>query len=147
MKLQKYTINELVESLVNGQFEKFRFTKFYGLADLDNGTEVLFDLTDGKISDNLANFAVKVLNNLDKCIDKAYMWLNKIKPDKMYSDAFDKGFDLYGITFGDFEYGHMKKPATNGFTLTFTPVNYYPCNFTVKYHENMWPFAIEEWVL
>ena len=48
--------------------------------------------------------------------------------------------------FGKFEYGHQPKPATDGFTISFRTVNYYPCVFTVKFHKNMHPFAIEEWV-
>ncbi len=147
MGVQAYTLNELIEVLSSGKFEKFRFTDYYAVTYLNDGAEVLFELKDGKISDKLADFSVMVLKNFDKCIKDAQLWLKDIKRvDKMYSDAFDLGFELYGITFGEFEYGHQSKPATDGFTITFSTVNDYPCVFTVKYHQNMHPFAIEEWV-
>ena len=147
MGVQSYTLNELIQFLSNGKFDHFRYTDYYAVTHLNDGVEVLFELNDGKISDELVDFSVMVLKNFDKCIKDAQLWLKDIKrADQMYSDAFDLGFELYGITFGKFEYGHRSKPATDGFTISFSTVNYYPCAFTVKYHKNMHPFAIEEWV-
>lgn len=39
-----------------------------------------------------------------------------------------------------------KLDTWDGFTITIRTINDYPCEFTVKYHENMWPFAVEEYV-
>lgn len=147
MAIQSYTVNKLLELLSNGKVEEFRYTNFYAITYLDNGAEILFDLNDGKIPFDLMNFAVKVFKNINKCINDAQSWLNDIKyDDKMYSDAFDLGFELYGITFGKIEYGHQPKPATNGLIITFKTINYCPCIFSVKYNENMHPFAIEKYV-
>ncbi|MDE5741315.1 MAG: hypothetical protein K2H90_02585, partial [Oscillospiraceae bacterium] len=111
-------------------------------------TEILFEINNDSIPDELTELAVSVLKNFDDCIKKSYNWLQhfNLKNDKWYSNALEEGFELYGIYFGKYGYGHQQKPLTYGFTISLKTKNDYPCIFTAKFRENMHPFAVEEWV-
>ncbi|MDE5860897.1 MAG: hypothetical protein K2H28_01745 [Ruminococcus sp.] len=101
------------------------------------------------MSDENIELAIKVLKELKKCVDIAYKWLEhfNLKNDRWYPDALDEGFEISGIYVGKYECGHFRKPLKEGFTITFSTKNSYPCEFTVKFYKNMHPFAVEEWVL
>ena len=147
MSISICTYDEIINLLSNKKYDKFKFTNTYAIIYTDDA-EILFEINNGSISDELAELAIDVLKNLDKCIKKAYNWLQhfNLKNDRWYSNALEEGFELYGIYFGKYGYGHQQKPLTDGFTISFKTKNDYPCIFTVKFRENMQPFAVEEWV-
>ena len=93
-------------------------------------------------------FAAEVLKNLDTHIRRAQPWLRhfNVKQDRRNPDGLDAGFEISGIYIGTYETGGPNRPKNDGFTITFRTVNPYPCDFTVKYHQNMQPFAVEEQV-
>ena len=82
-----------------------------------------------------------------KCVRKAHGWLGhfNLKGDRGHPDALDAGFEVSQIYVGHYQSGGTPT-LDEGFTIMFRTVNDYPCEFTVKYHENMWPFAVEEYV-
>ncbi len=132
----------------NRNFEKFYFENDCAYIYSPETDEIIIEAPNNKISDEVIELAIKVFNERDKCASIAYKWLEhfNLKNDRWYPDALDKGFEISGIYFGKYGYGHQQKPFTEGFTISFRTINYYPCNFTVKFHKNMHPFAVEEWV-
>ena len=62
MGVQSYSPNKLIKILSNGEFEKFRYTDYYAVTHLNDGVEVLFELNDGKISDELVDFSTISIN-------------------------------------------------------------------------------------
>lgn len=147
MSISIYTFDEIINLLSNKKYDKFKFTNTYAIIYTDE-TEILFEINNDSIPDELTELAVSVLKNFDDCIKKSYNWLQhfNLKNDKWYSNALEEGFELYGIYFGKYGYGHQQKPLTYGFTISFKTKNDYPCIFTAKFRENMHPFAVEEWV-
>ncbi len=146
--IQAYSIPEVISFLENKNFEKFRFANDYAYIYAFNIDEIIIESLDNKMSDETIQFVIKVLKELKKCVDIAYKWLEhfNLKNDRWYPDALDKGFEISGIYFGKYGYGHYQKPLTDGFTISFSTKNSYPCEFTVKFYKNMHPFAVEEWV-
>lgn len=147
MNIPIYTYDEIIDLLSNKKYDKFKFTNTYAIIYTDDA-EILFEINNGSISDELAELAISVLKNLEECVKKSYNWLKDfyLKNDRWYSNALEEGFELYGIYFGEYGYGHQQKPLTDGFTISFNTKNDYPCIFTVKFRKNMHPFAVEEWV-
>ena len=92
--------------------------------------------------------AIEVLNNLDGCVKKAQPWLNYfyLKHDRWYPDALDAGYEISGIFVGTWYHGAPFSTTMDGFTISFSTINYYPEQFTVKYTKRLWPIAVEEWV-
>ena len=139
---------KIIGFLENRNFEKFYFAHDCAYIWSPNIDEIIIEAPDNKISDEVADLAIKVLKELDKCVSIAYEWLEHFntKNNRWYPDALDNGFEISGLYFGKYGYGHQQKPFTDGFTISFSTKNYYPCNFTVKFHKSMHPFAVEEWV-
>ncbi len=143
-----YSIPEVIRFLENKNFENFGFTNDHAYINVLGVEDIIIESTDNKVSDETIELAVKVLKELKKCVDIAYKWLEhfNLKNDRWYPDALDKGFEISGIYFGKYGYGHFINYMTDGFTISFITKNSYPCEFTVKFHKNMHPFAVEEWV-
>lgn len=143
-----FSLSKIIRFLDNRNFEKFYFENNYAYIYSPETDEIIIEAPNNKISDEVAELAIKVFKGLDKCISIAYKYLEhfNLKNDRWYPNALDKGFEISGIYFGKYGYGHQQEPFTDGFTISFSTKNYYPCNFTVKFHENMCPFAVEEWV-
>ena len=97
--------------------------------------------------ENIA-LAIEVLNNLDECVKKAQPWLGhfNLKHDKWYPDALDAGYEISAIYVGTWYHGAPFVTTMDGFTISFSTINYYPEQFTVKYTNRLWPIAVEEWV-
>ncbi len=89
-----------------------------------------------------------MLTNLKEFVKKAKPWFEhfNLKHDKWYPDALDSGHEAIGIYVGTHEYGGPFKSLQLGFAISFSTVSYYHCQFTLKYHCNLWPVAVEEWV-
>lgn len=147
MGLSIFSIIEVISFLKNNDYDKFNFKDELAII-YANDIEILFELCNGSISEELGEIAVSVLGNLENCISKAQIWLEhfNVKKDKAFTNAFDNGFEVSGIYFGKYGVGHQQKPLCEGFTISFNAINYYPCQFTVKFYRNMHPFAVEEWV-
>lgn len=143
-----YSISKVISFLENRNFEKFDFVKDYAYINVSGLEEFIIEAPDNKVSNENTELAIKVLKELKKCVEIAHKWLEhfNLKNDRWYPDALDKGFEVSGIYVGKYGYGHFQQPLTEGFTITFSTKNSYPCEFTVKFHENMHPFAVEEWV-
>lgn len=142
-----YILSEIISFLENKNFESFRIAKDHVSIYSNNGIEIVIEAESNKISAENTELAIKVLKNLNECVSLAHKWLEhfNLKNDKWHPDALDEGFEVNGIYFGKYGYGHWPM-LTKGFNISFSTKNYYPCDFTVKFHENMWPFAVEEWV-
>lgn len=143
--IKRKDFDELINSIKKRETAGFKF--FDGLAvAIADETEIWFETSGREISEEHMELAVSVLQNLDECVRKAERWLSKvIRKDEWYPYAFDDGFEICSIYFGSYGYGDYPS-ITDGFTLTFSTVNYFPCNFTVKYFRHMQPYAIEEWI-
>lgn len=147
---KSFSLSEIISFLENRNFENFGFANshaYINASGLEEG--LLIESIDNKVSDENIELAIKVLKELDKCVSMAYKWLEhfNLKNDRWYPDALDEGFEISGIYVGKYRYGHVQQPLIEGFTITFSTKNYYPSEFTVKFHKNMWPFAVEEWVV
>ena len=141
-----FSAKQIILFLETRNFENFYFNNGYAYILSHEAGEIFIEASDNDISNGTAKLVIDVLNNIDECINKAHRWLANIKSDeKMFPHAFDKGFEICGMYFGKYSYGHDPSP-TNGFSISFSTVEYYPCNFTVKFHLNNHPFAVEEWV-
>lgn len=143
-----FSLSEIIRFLENRNFEKFCFANDYAYIYSSKTDEIIIEAPNNQISDEVTELAIRVFKELDKYVSMAYKWLEhfNLKNDRWYPDSLDKGFEISGIYFGKYGYGHQQKPFTDGFTISFSTKNYYPCDFTVKYHKNMHPFAVEEWV-
>ena len=74
MSISICTYDEIINLLSNKKYDKFKFTNTYAIIYTDDA-EILFEINNGSISDELAELAIDVLKNLDKCIKKTYNWL------------------------------------------------------------------------
>ena len=143
-----YTIAEMLNALKEKKFENFRFFEKQAVTNIVDGQthiEVIFQSSGEVISTDFLDTAVKVLEQLDDCVKKAYGWLNMcVDPEN--PNAFENGFEINGLFFGDITCGtgiHQ-----NGFSISFEAIDYCPLNFSVKFFgHNMQPVAVEQWVL
>ena len=136
------TLNELLSLLKEKRFDDFSFREDFAVVYADD-IEILFELSDSGISDELADLAVKVIESLDRCVMLSHKWLENFRED----DGLEDGFEINGMYFGKYGCGHQQHPLEEGFTITFAPINFHPCEFTVKFHKNLHPFAVEEYVV
>ena len=143
-----YTIAEMLNALKERQFENFRFFEkqaVVNIVDEQTHIEVIFQSSGEVISTDFLDTAVKVLEQLDDCVKKAYGWLDMCA-DPENPDAFENGFEINGLFFGDITCG--TGTHQNGFSISFEAADYYPLNFSVKFlGHNMQPVAVEQWVL
>lgn len=142
-----FSAEQIIDFLEKRNFESFCFNNGYAYILSHEADEIFIEAPGNEISNETANLVIDVLNNLEECINKAYRWLEHINSDeKNYPHSFDKGFEVCGMYFGKYSYGHDPSP-TNGFSISFSTIEYYPCNFTVKFSpKNLHPFTVEEWV-
>ena len=142
-----FSVKQIIDFLEKRNFENFNFNNGYAYILSHEADEIFIEAPDNDISDETAKLVIDVLNNLNECINEAHSWLSHLNlDDKLFPHALDKGFEVCGMYFGKYSYGHDPSP-TNGFSISFSTIEYYPCNFTVKFHpKNMHPFAVEEWV-
>jgi hypothetical protein len=145
---QKYNKNEALDILRCRDFKKLdTWNGFAYINAYPEAGSILIEIQEGRPSEKHILLAIKVIEELDDCIGKAKAWLKhfNLKCDRWYPDALDAGFEVSQIYIGHYQSGGT--PVTEeGFTITFRTINDYPCEFTVKFHENMWPFAVEEYV-
>lgn len=152
-----YTIEQIIGYLEDRDLEHFDITEDFGFARIFAGISgqeqkiyLVIESDHQVFTDEVCSFAAAVLKNLDQAVKAAQGWLAhfNLKGDRRYPDALDAGYEISGVYIGSYEDGSAEAPkfVTNGFKITFTPRNYYPCSFTVKYHKNMVPFAAEEFV-
>ena len=141
---------EIISFLEKRNFEHFVFRNGCAYINSHEADEIIIEAPDNQIPDERIQYVIDVLYHFDECVRKAHGWLEHIslKNDKWYPHALDQGFEVYGLFFGTFMYGHEPDPVTNGFTLSFQAAGeYFPCKFTVKFCRNdMHPFAVEEWL-
>ncbi|MDE6729473.1 MAG: hypothetical protein K2J71_01695 [Oscillospiraceae bacterium] len=144
-----YSLPKIIKFLENRNFEKFYIAQDYASIYAHEVDEIIIEAPDNKIPDEKITFVIEVLKHLNECVSKAYLWLEhfNLKNDRWYPNALDDGFEISGIYFGKYGYGHRHMMSfTDGFTISFCTKNYYPCEFTIKFHKNMHPFSVEEWV-
>ena len=143
--IKRYNQNEVLEILRCREFEKLDIWK--GFAYYHDYPEILIEVQDNIPSEKIRLLAIKVLEELDECVRLAQSWLEhfNVKGDRWHPDALDAGFEVSQIYIGHYQSGGCPD-LKEGFMITFRTINYYPCEFTVKFHENMWPFAVEEYV-
>ena len=150
--IELITVDELITYLERNETGKLDIYKGFAHAYIDmqdsEAIELIIEAEDDKLSPEICAFTLKVFRELDENVKKALPWLKhfNLKNDRWYPNALDAGFKLSGMYVGNFNYAHYQHFTENGFALSFEAVNGYPCQFTVKYHTNMWPFTVEEWV-
>ena len=142
-----YTKEQVIGFLENRRYDKFDFTETDAYIYTKDFVLVI-EAPGGKITEDTAQFSVKLLTELDQCIKSAQPWLKhfNLRGDRWYPDALDKGFEVVSVYIGQYISGGTPRPPEDGFMITFDAVNSYPCGFTVKFHRNMWPYAVEEFV-
>lgn len=143
-----YSVTEVITFLKKRNFEKFDVYDTSATIFINNNGVFVLEASDGKVSEETTELAIRMLSDLNECVKKAKPWLGhfNLKHDKWHPDALDSGYEVSGIYVGTYDCGGPFKSSEFGFTISFSTVNYYPCQFTVKYHRNLWPFAVEEWV-
>lgn len=143
-----YSFPEIITFLETRNYEHFSFHNGYAYILSSEAEEFLIEVPDGRIPDETTALVTDVYNHLDHCVMMAHKWLEHfyLKNDKWFPNALDRGFEIGGFYFGRYMYGNTPAPQTYGFTITFCTKNDYPCRFTVKFHPNLHPFAVEEWV-
>lgn len=143
-----YTAEEVIDILEKRDFGKFSI--FNGAADIYTRDMVItIQAKKYLISEEDADAAARVLRSFDECVSKARAWLKhfSLKGDRWYPDALDRGYEVNQLYVGEYSSGPLPFPHDSGFMMTFGTVNHYPCGFVVKFHRNMVPFAVEEFVL
>lgn len=147
------TIEQIIGYLEDRNLEYFDITEDFAYAAIsahDRQIYMIIESDHQVFTDEVCSFAAEVLKNLDQAVKAAQGWLAhfNLKGDRRYPDALDAGYEISGVYIGSYEDGSAEAPksVTYGFKITFTPRNCYPCSFTVKYHKNMVPFAVEEYV-
>ena len=143
-----YSVPSVINFLKHKDFEKFIVTeKSADIGIKENGLLVL-EAYDGNFKEENIALAIEVLNNLDECVKKAQPWLGhfNLKHDKWYPDALDAGYEISAIYVGTWYHGAPFVTTMDEFTISFSTINYYPEQFTVKYTNRLWPIAVEEWV-
>ena len=143
-----YSPAEVIAFLKKRNFEKFTLTDTSASLFMKNNGLFVLEASDRKISDETIELAVRMLGDLAKCVRLAKPWLEhfNLKNDRWHPDALDAGYEVSSIYVGTYDCGGPFRSPSLGVTISFSTVNYYPCQFTVKYHRNLWPFAVEEWV-
>ena len=142
-----FSVKHIICLLGNRNYEDFDFRNGCAYVYSREAGEIVIEAPDGQIPDQTANQMLDVLNNLNDCTEKAHRLLKDVKIDlEAYPHALDKGFAVCGIYFGHFRWGHGNHPDENGFVMTFTTVEYYPLDFSVKFHyPDRHPFTLEAW--
>lgn len=75
-----FSISEIINFLEQHNFEKFRFVDDYAYIYANSDPcEIVIESPDRTISDELSDLAVNGLNHLDKCLESAYKWLERMK--------------------------------------------------------------------
>ena len=150
--IENVTLSELIACLEKNETGRIDIYRgfAYVFVDMPKGDaiELIIEAEDNKLSPEICAMTLKVFRDLDDCVKKAMPLLEHfdLKNDRWYPKALDAGFKLSGMYVGNFNHGHYQNFKHNGFALSFDAVNGYPCLFTVKYHTNMVPFTVEEWV-
>lgn len=152
-----YTLAQIIRDLESRNLKHFDITENSGFASIiaeiseqEHKIYLVIESEHQVFTDEVCSFAAAVLKNLEQAVKAAQGWLAhfNLKGDRRHPDALDAGYEISGIYIGRYEDGSAEAPRlmTDGFKITFTPRNCYPCSFTVKYHKNMVPFAVEEYV-
>ena len=152
-----YALSQIIRDLESRNLGHFDITEDSGFSGIfaeipeqEHSIYLIIESEHQVFTDEICSFAAEVLKNLDQAVKAAQGWLAhfNLKGDRRYPDALDAGYEISGIYIGSYEDGSAEAPRfmTDGFKITFTPRNCYPCSFTVKYHKNMVPFAVEEYV-
>ncbi len=140
---QLCSLPEIISFLENRNFDKFRFADGYAYIYNSDGSEIVLEAVDGKITDEVADLAVNALKHLDRCMESAQSLLNRMKGE--YSGERM----VYGICFEHYGYGHETRTSYDlGFTISFH-YQYDNRIHTVKFNARTFmhiPFAIEEWI-
>ena len=117
-----------------------------------NGTpdsvEVSVHTPDNKISDETADRMIDVLEHLDECIKKAYVWLSKqdLHDDWMTQPEYspqelEQIFTMWELHFG---ISDSKKPLGGGFSLSFKLQDYL-WHYDVWFHyDDLQPYKSEK---
>ncbi|MBP5379851.1 MAG: hypothetical protein J6Y64_09970 [Ruminococcus sp.] len=141
-----YTRNEIIRFLEERNFECFELSE--ALAEIATTEQycIAIEAKDHVASEEYVNLALSVLRDLDKHIGRAQNWLGNfnVKHDRWHPEGLDAGFELRSIYIGKYETGGERRFTYEGFMMTFGTVNYYPCEFVVKFNMSMTPFAVEE---
>ena len=143
-----YSIPEIITFLKQKEFENFDISEKKASIFMQENATLVLEAFDGNVKEENIALAIEVLNNLDECVKKAQPWLGhfNLKHDKWYPDALDAGYEISGIYVGTWYHGAPFSTTMDGFTISFSTINYYPEQFTVKYTNRLWPIAVEEWV-
>ena len=143
-----YSIPEIITFLKQKEFENFDISEKKASIFMQENATLVLEAFDGNVKEENIALAIEVLNNLDECVKKAQPWLGhfNLKHDKWYPDALGAGYEISGIYVGTWYHGAPFSTTTDGFTISFSTINYYPEQFTVKYTKRLWPIAVEEWV-
>lgn len=145
---KNYSVPAIIQFLKQKDFQNFDISEKKASIFMKENALLVIEASDSKISEENTALAIEVLTNLDECIKKAQPWLGhfNLKHDKWYPDALDAGYEISGIFVGTWYHGAPFVTAMDGFTISFSTINYYPEQFTVKYTNRLWPIAVEEWV-
>ncbi len=141
-----FSVKHIICLLGNRNFADFEFRNGCAYVYSREAGEIVIEAPDGQIPDILVGDVIKTLEHLDECIHKGHLWLKDAKIDlERYPHALDKGFAVYGMYFGNCFWNDDLFPNGIGFTMTFTTVESYPLDFTVKFFSDRHPIALEVW--
>ena len=157
-----YLFEELMTFLKNRDLSHFHYCIGEACMDVctdeDVDISITADTSDGRIPEETVDQMIDVLEHLDECVEKAYVWLKKLnlQNDRWFpfrniiTSDMDTIFAIDALHFGE-KYGgsHKKMRLRDGFSITFAlrGDDFYPVGFIVKfYYKDLYPFAAERYV-
>ena len=149
---------ELIGLLKKRDWSHFRFQNGEAITylyanELSQDIEISIEAPGGTIPEETADQMINVLEHLDECLQKAYVWLSRLdlKHDRwfpfpdVFPNEIEKIFIIYYMEFGPNIRSKKREPDRNRFSITFgTPQHaYFPLTYIVYYHhDDLSPFDI-----
>ncbi|HAE53308.1 MAG TPA: hypothetical protein DCG30_08650 [Ruminococcus sp.] len=141
-----FSYDEIINFLERHDFSKFRFHDDYAyIYSFSEPSEIVIEAPDKRISDEMAALAVRALRQINKSLESAYKWFERLK------DACDEELEPFGICFEHYGYGYETKTSYDmGFIIAFHVREYnLSREFVAKYAAHSFEyggaFAVEEY--
>lgn len=141
-----FSYDEIIDLLEKRDLSKFSFHDDYAyIYATSDPSEIVIEAPDKIISDEIIELAIKALKQIDKSLESAYKWSERLK------DASAGELEPVGICFEHFGYGYENKTSYDlGFVICFQFKDYdmsraFAAKYAAHSFEHGGAFAIEEY--